>query len=306
MDIRFHGTESQGVRGLSCEVRLENRCVLIDPGVALGFRRAGAPPHPVEVAAAEGTKKRLMDALQESTDVVISHFHGDHMPLVQTDPYQFSAVQAMPLLAQTNLWVKSTEGESRNSRRRARELTSLLGHTLPIADGRDAGWLAFSHAVPHGEQRAKTTHVIMTKIQEAGSIFVHASDIQLLDDQAVEQILTFEPETVLVSGPPLYMGITSEQLDQAYERAVYLAQRVGTLIIDHHILRDWGGIEWFERLQRTAGENDVMCTADYMNRPRRFLEAQRRELYKQYPVSNTWHTAYAQGEETTADYRGLE
>jgi predicted metallo-beta-lactamase superfamily hydrolase len=53
MQIEILGTESLGVRGLCCAVRTKGRKVVIDPGVALGFRRHGLLPHPVQVAASE-------------------------------------------------------------------------------------------------------------------------------------------------------------------------------------------------------------------------------------------------------------
>jgi hypothetical protein len=45
------GTESLGVRGLSCVIETRERKVVIDPGVALGYRRHALLPHPVQVAA---------------------------------------------------------------------------------------------------------------------------------------------------------------------------------------------------------------------------------------------------------------
>ena len=37
MDIEILGTESLGVRGLSCVVKADGRNIVIDPGVALGY-----------------------------------------------------------------------------------------------------------------------------------------------------------------------------------------------------------------------------------------------------------------------------
>lgn len=41
--VAILGTESLGVRGLSCTVQVGDRSVVIDPGVALGYRRHGPP-----------------------------------------------------------------------------------------------------------------------------------------------------------------------------------------------------------------------------------------------------------------------
>jgi len=54
------GTESLGVRGLSCEVQVEDRKVVIDPGVALGYWRHGLLPHPSQVAVGEQSRGKIV------------------------------------------------------------------------------------------------------------------------------------------------------------------------------------------------------------------------------------------------------
>jgi hypothetical protein len=83
VEIEILGTESLGVRGLCCVVKTKDRKIIIDPGVALGYRRRGQLPHPVQVAASERTRRLIEEALVDATDVVISHYHGDHHPLVK-------------------------------------------------------------------------------------------------------------------------------------------------------------------------------------------------------------------------------
>ena len=58
MRIKPIGTESLGVRGLSCVVELGDRKIVIDPGVALGYRRHGLLPHPAQVAVGEQVRRR--------------------------------------------------------------------------------------------------------------------------------------------------------------------------------------------------------------------------------------------------------
>lgn len=62
-------------------VRAKDRNVVIDPGVALGFSRHGLMPHPVKVIASERTKVLIEKALEDATDIAISHYHGDHTPI---------------------------------------------------------------------------------------------------------------------------------------------------------------------------------------------------------------------------------
>lgn len=46
---------------------------------------------------------------------------------------------------------------------------------------------------------------MMTRIETGREIFVHASDIQLLDDATVDQVFDWQPDIILAAGPPLYL-----------------------------------------------------------------------------------------------------
>ena len=89
MKIKILGSESLGVRGLSCVVETHDRSIIIDPGLALGYQRNSLLPHPFQVAVGEKIQEKIIHALENSTDIVFSHFHGDHVPLVNANPFQF-------------------------------------------------------------------------------------------------------------------------------------------------------------------------------------------------------------------------
>ena len=80
-----------------------------------------------------------------------------------------------------------------------------------------------------------------------------------------------------------------------------LARHVDTLILDHHLLRCEEGLAWLGRLSFETGHR-VICAADFMERPRRLLEARREQLYKEMPVPPGWHEAYARGDADTHCY----
>ncbi|MDA3898471.1 MAG: hypothetical protein PF482_20220, partial [Desulfobacteraceae bacterium] len=88
MKIEIIGAESLGVRGLCCFVAVADQKILIDPGIALGFLRKGRAPHPVQVAVDEVIREKIIQAWGLATDIVFSHFHGDHVPLADANPYQ--------------------------------------------------------------------------------------------------------------------------------------------------------------------------------------------------------------------------
>ena len=303
MQIKILGAESLGVRSLCCVVTMAERKVVIDPGLALGYHRHGLLPHPAQVAVGEQVRRTILHELQGATDVVMSHFHGDHVPLPDANPYQLSVKVVAPLLRPARIWAKGPEGLSHNMLNRKRALEQTLERELPDAEKCFDGPLAFSASMPHGDRRSRLGTVMMTRMESQGFVFVHASDIQLLDRQAISAILAWEPDLVLVGGPPLYLRQFSRKLrQQAWENALQLARQVDTLVIDHHLLRNEEGLNWLERLTSQTG-NHVICAADLMGRRRLLLEAQRQQLYEDMPVPEGWHAAYARGEADTQGYR---
>jgi len=296
MQLEIIGTESLGVRGLCCVVRTKDRKVVIDPGVALGFRRHGLMPHPVQVIASERTKSLIEKALENTTDIVISHYHGDHIPLVDANPYQLSIERVTTLCATPRLWTKGTENIPYNQAHRAKALSQTLNRMLPNAEGIKDGPLAFSLPVTHGKRDSRGGSVMMTRVEEDGEVFVHASDIQMLNDKAIKQVLTWQPNIVLASGPPIYLpSLTIQEQEDALRRTLRLAKEIDTLILDHHLMRSKKGEQWLDHASSLTGHK-VKCAADFMGIPRNLLEAERVLWYKKLPVPEGWHRAYAQGE----------
>jgi predicted metallo-beta-lactamase superfamily hydrolase len=303
MNIEILGTESLGVRGLSCVVEVKDRRIVIDPGLALGYQRNGLLPHPAQVAIGEQVRRRIVEALKEATDVVMSHFHGDHVPLPNANPYQLKVTDVAHLIRATNLWARGPEWLSPNMWRRRTSLSEALEKELPNAEGYSDELMTFSQPVSHGEPGNHLGRVMMTCVRGEGIVFVHASDIQLLDREAVSLMLRWQPDIVLVGGPPIYLSsLLPRQRNRAWGNAKYLARHVGTLIIDHHLLRCEEGLSWLDRLSSETGHR-VICAADFMELPRCLLEAQRVKLYEEMPVPHGWHEAYARGDVGTDRYR---
>lgn len=296
MQIEILGAESLGVRGLSCVVKTKDRKVVIDPGVALGFNRHGLMPHPAQVIASERTKRLIEKALEDATDIVISHYHGDHIPLVDANPYQLSVERIARLCVCPRFWAKGTNDISYSQAQRAKSLVKNLGRILPNAEGMEDGPLTFSLTVPHGERDSRGGSLMMTRVEENGKVFVHASDIQMLNDEAIRQILIWQPSIVLASGPPIYLSsLTSQEQEDALRRTLRLAQKVDTLILDHHLMRSKKGEQWLDHASSLTGHN-VVCAADFMGLRRNLLEAERVLWYRKLPVPDGWHQAYAHGE----------
>jgi uncharacterized protein len=300
--LEILSAESLGVRGLCCRVEAEGRVIVIDPGLALGERRHGLPPHPLQIALGRAARRRIVAALADATDVVFSHFHGDHVPLVQANPYQLAVSQLPQNFSSLRAWSLSPERQTFNSQDRARDLMDLLGANFRMAEGVMDGPLCFSPAMPHGVGGIPFGEVMLTRVDLGGRVFVHASDIQLLDAATVDFILDWKPDWVLAAGPPLYhSGLDAHQRGRAWNNARCLAAEVGTLILDHHLMRSLEGEIWLDRLSQATGRR-VYCAADFMGRPRSLLEAQRRELYAAMPVRPGWHADYARGAASVEDF----
>ena len=65
--------------------------------------------------------------------------------------------------------------------------------------------MSFSGPEPHGQANNPTETVMMTRIEE-DEVFVHAPDMQLLDDETVSRIIYWKPDIVLAGGPPIYLS----------------------------------------------------------------------------------------------------
>jgi uncharacterized protein len=295
LSLEIIGAESMGVRSLCCRVTLPDRRVVIDPGVALGHVRSALPPHPLQVAVGRRIREQIVRALSSATDVVISHFHGDHVPLVDANPYQLP-VGALPgSFRELRCWSKSADDLAGDLRKRFQDLADLSGANLQVAEGRSVGGMSFSRSVPHGAPDSDMGTLMMTRIELGHRIFVHASDIQLLDDATVDQVIDWRPDIVLAAGPPLYLDrLSNAARERAWDNARRLAQNIEVVILDHHLMRSEEGAVWLDTLSTTVGKK-VYCAADYMGQPRRLLEAERVKLYERMPVPEGWHEEYAKG-----------
>lgn len=301
MSLEIIGAESMGIRSLCCQLTLQDRCIVIDPGVSLGYMRHGLLPHPLQVAEGRRVREKILHSLNNATDVVFSHFHGDHVPLLDANPYQLS-IQSLPSrFHELRCWSKSDDGLSSKMSKRFRDLVDLLGTNLQVAEGQSEGPLSFSWAVPHGALNSNLGTVMMTRIKMNNRVFVHASDIQLLDNPTVDRLIDWQPDIVLAAGPPLYRGQLSKiERKRVWDNALRLASNIEVIILDHHLMRSMEGEVWLDELSAAVGKK-VYCAADFMGKPRQLLEAQREQLYEKMPIPDGWHDDYAKGLIDSAD-----
>jgi len=302
MKIKIIGTESLGVRGLCCTVEFKDRKIIIDPGVSLGYIRSGLKPHPLQIAVGDIIRKKIIKEIKTSTEIIFSHFHGDHIPLMNANPYQLSIGEIGPIRKNCRIWAKKEDGS--NSRMKAREESLIFGFNqdINLAEDRVDKNLFFSKEVPHGMKETHLGTVVMTCIESEGIRFLHASDIQFLDNETVKEILKIKPDIVLASGPPIYLeDFMKDKREIAWNNLLETSQNIDTLILDHHILRCKEGFEWLEKL-KAESNNNVVCSADYMGKNRHSLEALREKLYRDIPVEKEWHQKYEKEKFNLTDF----
>ncbi len=306
MKFRILGTESLGVRGLSCIIEAGNRRILVDPGVALGFTRYGLHPHPIQAAVGEIVRGSIVEEWKRSTDIIITHFHGDHTPLYNANPFQLGLRRLRDLRGRAHLWVKSEVFMTWRERLRAQYVYKFF-HEEDVVRGGCSDHIVLSKPVPHGA--SNNTSVVLVAVRDGRRTLVHMSDTQLLSEEAVEIALSWEPDIVITDGPPLYRwhgnkSFHRKMLKKAWRNAWRIACSVDTLIIDHHLMRCMEGLKWVDSLSEETGAN-VLCAADITGKPALLLEAWRKLLYEKIPVPNDWYIDYGRGTVCLKPYREI-
>jgi len=232
--------------------------------------------------------------------VVFSHYHGDHCPLANANPYQLSLSQVSEEFKDSTIWAKSDSNLSIIEDTREKAIENTLGIKIRKSEGLTDGPLSFSYAVPHGPDNSSAGTVMMTRIEDRDGVFVHASDVQMLNNKAIQILLDWRPDIILVSGPPIYLGhLSLKEIEDAKDRILSLSDKVKVLILDHHVMRSRQSERWVDNIASVA-KNKIICAADFMGRPRRLLEADRKIWYKNVPVPEGWHEAYSRGEADTS------
>jgi hypothetical protein len=300
-NIRVLAAESLGVRSLCCLLENNEQRILIDPGIALGYSRHGLLPHPIQIAVDEIIRANIIKEMKKSTDLIISHFHGDHIPFQKANVYQINLKEVKEYLKNLNVWSKSIEDEPHKFKERAWDLKFNSDH-FTAAEGKTIANLTFSQTVFHGEKDSFLGNVMMTKVKLRNKIFVHASDIQFLYSPTVEKIIELKADIVIASGPPLYLPHFDQKMAaEAAENILNLSSEVDILIVDHHLLRSEAGLLYLRELDAKS-KNKIISAADFMGINPCLLEARREELYRRFPVADNWHQRYEAGELNTAEY----
>jgi hypothetical protein len=273
--------DSLGTRSMATYVETGDIRVLIDPGVALGPRRYGLPPHPLEFSRLKEHWQRISSYASKCDVLVVTHYHYDHHNPEHAELYKGKKVLLKHPTSQIN----------QSQRRRAAyflEKLKGLPKSLDFCDSKEFTYgntvIKFSDPVYHGTN-PRLGYVVEISITEGKETFLFTSDVEgpSLDDQ-VNFITNENPNIIFADGPMTYMlgfRYSRESLRRGLEnlRLLLKETKVRVLVLDHHLLRD---IKWKEKLPalfEEAKKARVITAAEYGGARPDLLEARRKELY---------------------------
>jgi len=285
--VEFVTGETFGTRSMATVIRKDDRCLFIDPGVALAPWRSGLKPHPIEIETREKHWQKIKNTLKSCEFVIITHYHFDHFNLKEPEVFSGKVVFLKDPDKNIN-WSQHKRAYVllKNIREIAKKII--------ISDGRefDLDWvrLRFSGPVFHGIT-SRLGFVTEVFVQNHHGNFLFTSDVQgpVHQDQ-VEFIIRNEPEIVYVDGPMVYLlgnAYDRESLEKSKEnlKKILEVERLSTLVIDHHLTRD---LEWksyitdvFEHADKLGKR--VVTAAEFMGLENTYYESRRKELYRLYP-----------------------
>lgn len=281
MKVKPLAFDSLGTRSMATYVETRDVKILIDPGVALGPRRYGLPPHPLEFARLEEHWGKIWSCARTCDVLIVTHYHYDHHNPEHPELYE----------GKTVLLKHPTSKINRSQRRRAAYFLEKLGDLPASIDHSDSGeyvfgktTVRFSDPVFHGTN-SRLGYVVEVSITDGEETFLFTSDVEgpSLDDQ-VSFITHEDPNIIFADGPMTYMlgfRYSRESLRKSLENLKMLLRetRVGELVLDHHLLRD---LKWTDRLSplfEEAKKTRILTAAEYAGVEPELLEARRKELY---------------------------
>jgi len=283
MVVRPLAFDSIGVRSMATYVEAKGLKVLIDPAVALGPRRYGLPPHPLEWEKLRQTWEDVKKYARQSDLLIVTHYHYDHHNPDELDFYK-----------DKDVYLKDPKKNINRSQlgRASHFLKGLQGlpRSIETADGKEfrhgATLIKFSSPVYHGTN-SKLGYVLEVSISCQGERMVYTSDVEgpSLKKQA-DFILQEDPDLLILDGPMTYMlgyRYSQESLASSVENINRIIRdtKVGTIIADHHLLRDLNYKKRMVAVYECAAENGVrvLNAAEYLGQEAEMLEARRKELY---------------------------
>ena len=277
--------DSMGTRSMCTHVETPDVRILIDPGVALGPKRYGLPPNPIEIRKLEEDWKKIINYGEKADVLVITHYHYDH----------YNPDDALNIFEGKTVFVKDPKNNINFSQKKRAEYFLKRIENLPkelrTSDGEKYvvgnTKIKFSRAVFHGTN-PKLGYVTEVLVDDGNERFIHTSDVEgPSTDEQTEFIIKNDPSTIFIDGPMTYMlgyRYSMENLNRSIEniKRVMGECEVKRIVLDHHLLRD---LDWKERMApifEMGRERKIRIetAAEFSGQETNMLEARRNELYE--------------------------
>lgn len=285
MHIKIIASESMGTRSMATYIETKDAKIFIDPGVNLAEKRFGLPPHPIEIEQKERDWNEIVRFIEKSEIVIITHYHYDH----------FNPSSDPEIFRDKFLLIKHpTENINESQKKRAEEFLRKIKRVpteIIFADGKElfAGEtrILFSKPVFHGKDPT-LGYVLEVLMDDGNDRFLFTSDVQgpVREDQ-VEFILENRPRIIFLDGPGTYLmnqRVSKEDIERAFNNITSILQQdyIELVVIDHHFLRDANWKRLLTTYVPSSLSTKIKTAAEYVGKPLRLLEANRRKLWKEY------------------------
>ncbi len=294
--------ESMGARSMCTLVETPDISVLLDAGVSLAPYRYNLLPHPIEFRTIARLRDRISKEADKAQVVTISHYHFDHHTPSYEDwlvNWTHQTETAKQIYIGKQVLVKNPREKINSSQReRAWMFQKTAGRYAKSVENADAQTfqfgntlLRFSEPVPHGSDNTELGWVIMTIIEHSEEIFIHASDVQgPISNRTADLIKSKRPDTIMISGPPLYLEgfkVDEKQIERGLHNLKSIIEVADFTILEHHALRDENWRQKTQSLFELAEESGhhLVSAAEYLGQENLFLEFKRKQLYAESPPS---------------------
>lgn len=288
MKLKLLAFDSMGTRSMCTLVEAKDAKIMIDPSAALGPRRYGLSPHPIERRRLEEHKRLIRREAEEADLIVVTHYHYDHFPRPGERLSWFKGKRVL-LKDPANMINFSQRMRARMFLEEIRKVEAKP----EIADSKAIKLggceIRFSNPIEHGSN-PRLGYVLQVFIRDRGETLIHSSDVEgFVSEAQAKFVLERKPDILICDGPMTYMlgsRFSEADLDSSLRNLMEIARGrfLQALVIDHHLLRD---LEWRDKvsslIEYVKGLGvEVHTAASYMGLREDLLEANRRKLYEEF------------------------
>ncbi|NHJ13246.1 MAG: hypothetical protein EAX95_06185 [Candidatus Thorarchaeota archaeon] len=304
--------ESMGVRSLCTMIRTPDVTLLMDPSAALSMRYR-LEPHPKEYRKLLNVLQKIFVSARTADILSISHYHFDHVRPGFTDfRYTLSSREELQRICEGKVILAKDYRDRINASQRRRGFyfekdVKDLANQIHWSDGSSYSFgnttVTYSPALPHGPTDTSLGFVVAAFIEYDDIGVLFAPDVQGPVAQAsLDYIVSLAPNAAIIGGPPIYLDKFSRPHGAESLRSLHtLTSKIPLLVVDHHLMRSPSWKTWIASVLDSAQSfgHRVLSMAELAGVENECLEANRPELYKQYPPDE----AFMRWTEATDEYK---